>query len=599
MTTTVTIDTIGSDFNTYLAVYTGTAVNGLSLVVRNDNAPGLANVSLVTFTAQAGTEYQIQVGGVRTGNVTATGNINFNLTVPPAVAITVPSEGAVFLTGSNIDVTATASSAVVAITNVSLYAGGSLVGSVTNSPYTFAVSNAPAGSNSLFAVASDSSSQVVTSAVVHVLVVNAGITIVSPVADAVFQSTNPITATVVGLLPAGSITNVSFFVDGQPIGQDGTAPFNATWSNVTGGAHQLTATGQDGLGNSYVAAPVNFSLAEVQIIVQSNAVWKYLDTGVDLGTGWVATNFNDSGWASGPGQLSTETVTRPLVGYGLDSSNKFVTTFFRHTFEVANASAYTNITARMLRDDGVVVYLNGTEIIRNNITSGAIDYLTLASSSASDDGTNWLTFSPNLFGLLRSGTNVLAAEIHQQTVASSDITFALELSGTFNGVTAPLTAVITGPANNAVISLLTTSNLVLTANASTVSGTVTNVEFLKASTNSAKTPTVPTASSGAIWWSGATRCARSRRMTWEHAPPPLRSPSLSSVTFHRPSRSPVPPVVPVSPFPPTSRWWPRSRTVTARLPMFHSIKAPPSWAKTPPARATVLSGAISCWATIL
>lgn len=480
VTTTVTIDTIGSDFNTYLAVYTGTAVNGLSLVVRNDNAPGLANVSLVTFTAQAGTEYQIQVGGVRTGNVTATGNINFNLTVPPTVAITVPSEGAVFLTGSNIDVTATASSAVVAITNVSLYAGGSLVGSVTNSPYTFTVSNAPAGSNSLFAVATDSSSQVVTSAVVHVLVVNAGITIVSPVADAVFQSTNPITATVVGLLPAGSITNVSFFVDGQPIGQDGTAPFNATWSNVTGGAHQLTATGQDGLGNSYVAAPVNFSLAEVQIIVQSNAVWKYLDTGVDLGTGWVATNFNDSGWASGPGQLGYgDGDEATLVGYGLDSSNKFVTTYFRHTFEVANASAYTNITARMLRDDGVVVYLNGTEIIRNNITSGAIDYLTLASSSASDDGTNWLTFSPNLFGLLRSGTNVLAAEIHQQTVASSDITFALELSGTFNGVTAPLTAVITGPANNAVISLLTTSNLVLTANASTVSGTVTNVEFFE------------------------------------------------------------------------------------------------------------------------
>ena len=478
VTTTVTIDTIGSDFNTYLAVYTGTAVNGLTAIAQNDNAPGFANVSLVTFTAQAGTEYQIQVGGVRFS--TTTGNINLNLTVPSTVAITAPAEGAVFLTGSNIDVTATASSAAGAITNVSLYAGGTLVGSVTNAPYTFAVSNAPAGSNSLFAVATDSSSQVVTSTVVYVLVVNAGITIVSPAADTAFQSTNPITATVVGLLPAGSITNVSFFVDGQPIGQDGTAPFNATWSNVTGGAHQLTATGQDGLGNSYVAAPVNFSVAEVQIIVQSNAVWKYLDTGVDLGTGWVATNFNDSGWASGPGQLGYgDGDEATVVGYGPDPNNKFVTTYFRHTFEVANASAYTNITARMLRDDGVVVYLNGTEIIRDNITSGAINYLTFATVSAPDDGTNWLTFNLNLSGLLRNGTNVLAAEIHQQSLISSDISFAFELSGTFSGVSAPLTAVLTAPANNAVISLLNTSSLVLTANASTVSGTVTNVEFFE------------------------------------------------------------------------------------------------------------------------
>ena len=479
VTTIVTIDTIGSDFNTYLAVYTGSAVNGMTVIAQNNNASGLPNVSLVTFTAQAGTEYQIQVGGVRSGGVTATGNINLNLILPSTVVITTPAEGAVFLTGSNIDVTVTASSAAGAITNVALYAGGTLVDSVTNAPYTFAVSNAPAGSNSLFAVAMDSSSQVVTSAVVHVLVVHAGITIVSPVGDTAFQSTNPITATVVGLLPAGSITNVSFFVDGQSIGQDGTAPFNATWSNVTSGAHQLTATGQDGSGNSYVAAPVNFSVAELQIIVQSNAVWKYLDTGVDLGTGWVAPNFNDSSWASGPGQFGYgDGDEATLVGYGLDPSNKFVTTYFRHTFEVANASPYSNIKVRILRDDGVVVYLNGTEIIRNNIASGIIDYLTLA-TNATDDGENWLIFNLNLAGVLVNGSNVLAAEIHQSSEISSDITFAFELSGISTGVSAPLTAVLTAPANNVLISLLNTSNLVLTANASTVSGTVTNVEFFE------------------------------------------------------------------------------------------------------------------------
>ncbi|HEY0550864.1 MAG TPA: Ig-like domain-containing protein, partial [Verrucomicrobiae bacterium] len=43
---TVTIDTIGSSFNTFLAVYTGSALNQLSAVIQNDNTPGLAAVSL-------------------------------------------------------------------------------------------------------------------------------------------------------------------------------------------------------------------------------------------------------------------------------------------------------------------------------------------------------------------------------------------------------------------------------------------------------------------------------------------------------------------------------------------------------------------------
>jgi hypothetical protein len=62
-TKAVTIDTINSSFNTLLAVYTGNAVNALTLVVSNDDiAPGFQQ-SRVTFNATAGKIYQIAVDG--------------------------------------------------------------------------------------------------------------------------------------------------------------------------------------------------------------------------------------------------------------------------------------------------------------------------------------------------------------------------------------------------------------------------------------------------------------------------------------------------------------------------------------------------------
>jgi hypothetical protein len=59
----VSIDTHGSSFNTLLAVYTGTAVNGLTLVSANDDDGTADHSSRVVFTAQVGTEYQIVVDG--------------------------------------------------------------------------------------------------------------------------------------------------------------------------------------------------------------------------------------------------------------------------------------------------------------------------------------------------------------------------------------------------------------------------------------------------------------------------------------------------------------------------------------------------------
>jgi len=61
--TTVVVDTVGSTFDTLLAVYRGTSVNALTAVVSNDDIGSGNQQSRVTFTPVAGTTYRIAVDG--------------------------------------------------------------------------------------------------------------------------------------------------------------------------------------------------------------------------------------------------------------------------------------------------------------------------------------------------------------------------------------------------------------------------------------------------------------------------------------------------------------------------------------------------------
>jgi hypothetical protein len=169
--------------------------------------------------------------------------------------------------------------------------------------------------------------------------------------------------------------------------------------------------------------------AQQSVLIPTGAAWKYLDNGSDQGTGWRAAAFNDTGWKSGPAELGYgDGDEATLVGYGSNSSAKFVTTYFRHTFSVVNPAAYGGLTLRVLRDDGAVVYLNGTEVFRTNMPAGTVTSATLASTAlVGTDETTYVSKSVNP-GLLAAGTNVLAVEIHQADRTSSDVSFNLELA---------------------------------------------------------------------------------------------------------------------------------------------------------------------------
>ena len=177
-------------------------------------------------------------------------------------------------------------------------------------------------------------------------------------------------------------------------------------------------------------------------LISRGSVWRYQDDGSDQGTAWRNLNFNDSSWAAGPAQLGYgDGDEATVVGYGPNSSSKYVTTYFRHVFNVENAAELTKLSLSIVRDDGAVVYINGVEATpRINMPSGQINYLTWAEGAGvpvgGADESTFYTYDIDP-GLLHNGDNVIAVEIHQANASSSDISFDLELVGLIAGTASP------------------------------------------------------------------------------------------------------------------------------------------------------------------
>jgi hypothetical protein len=233
----------------------------------------------------------------------------------------------------------------------------------------------------------------------------------------------------------GALQRVDFYAGNTFLGQGiGPLPgpsgsWGISWTNVPAGNHALRAVATDMDGLRGTSSPVNITVVAPPstnlTLIAQGSIWKYLDNGSDQGTAWREPAFNDAAWAAGPAQLGYGDGDEATVVNGGTTSNRFITTYFRRAFEVENASSFSNLTLRLLRDDGGIVYLNGIEVFRSNMPTGAVNFLTLATLSAEEPG-QFQSASVNA-GLLVNGQNVVAVEIHQNNAFSSDISFDLEL----------------------------------------------------------------------------------------------------------------------------------------------------------------------------
>jgi hypothetical protein len=165
------------------------------------------------------------------------------------------------------------------------------------------------------------------------------------------------------------------------------------------------------------------------LLIPAGTTWTYLAPSGPAeapAEGWQNPGFDDSSWNTGPAR----------IGYGNQGEVTAIATspyrpkalYFRRTFNVPNPNALAaTLRLQLMRDDGAVIYLNGEELLRDNMPEGEISYGTFATASI---GSAWRNM-PVRYLLPREkllvGENTIAVEVHNASASGSDMGFDLWL----------------------------------------------------------------------------------------------------------------------------------------------------------------------------
>lgn len=414
----------------------------------NSPASGVSSGSVTYQLAQ-------NAGPARSGSITigsATFTINQGAATPVAITAQPAARNVAF--GANVSFTVAAAGTAPLtyqwrFNGTNLVNGGSVAGATTSTLFLVNVQHANSGNYSVVVSNLRGSAASANAA----LLVNTPPALM-PIASRVTVRASLVTFTAAASdLQAPPQTLSYSLAPGAPAG----AAINAasgvfTWTpsaSQVPGDHPITVRVTDG-GIPPFSAEQTTTISVVTgyttnvTLISTGSVWSYRDTGENLGLPWTGLDYDDTDWAAGSGPLGygngTETT---LIGWGPDAGAKYITTYFRSKFNITDPFVFSTLGLRLKRDDSAVVHLNGSELFRDNLPSGPINHLTVASAGIGSPEEEFYLDVLNLNpGLLLMNDNVVAVEIHQRSATSSDLGFDLELTGRMTvftgGAPAPL-----------------------------------------------------------------------------------------------------------------------------------------------------------------
>lgn len=223
---------------------------------------------------------------------------------------------------------------------------------------------------------------------------------------------------------AVGVDRYDVFVDGTAAGSSTTPAFTVV-GLAPSSTHTVEVEAVDAAGNrSGRSAPLTIRAADPPppgpvTYVPRGAVWRYQV--VDPGADWAQPSFDDSAWLSGPAELGR--------GDGDEATllpNGYTTSWFRRSFTASGTAAVTNLEVEVRADDGSVVYLNGVELVRDNVGPGPVTAATESATYRTGQAElrRFVYVVPK--GALVDGTNVLAVSVHQGW-GSPDVSLDLRL----------------------------------------------------------------------------------------------------------------------------------------------------------------------------
>lgn len=324
--------------------------------------------------------------------------------------------------------------------------------------------------------------------------------ITAPAAGSTFYAPTNLTVSAAAVANEGTVESIDIYEGTNLLARTQGSPGSAEWNVRRVGSYSLTAVARHSSGLVATSGPVNVNItagpaSTTNVLVAAGSEWRYLDNGSDQGTTWIQESFNDSGWALNKGEFGYgdgDEITP--ISFGPNSSDKYPTTYFRKNFVLSDAAGVQTLVLGLLRDDGAVVYLNGREAFRISMPVGLPNYRTYATSAVDY---NWerVELSP---AFLKTGTNMLAVEVHQGSRSSSDLSFDLELIGMAPAPTnvAPYVSLLS-PADGSVYG--SPAQVQCSAEAFDVDGNVSEVVFYANEVEIGRDSTAPYA----IQWYGA------------------------------------------------------------------------------------------------
>ena len=165
------------------------------------------------------------------------------------------------------------------------------------------------------------------------------------------------------------------------------------------------------------------------LLVEAASDWRYLDAG-DAPDGWTDPAFDDAGWATGTAELGFGDGDEATVVAAGE-----VTYHFRKDFTVDGAVP-VGLELLLKADDGAVVYLNGTEILRDNLPAGRLTPTTPASGWRGGADEDFMAHLVSADALV-PGRNVLAVQVHNVWAGNADLGFDLRLGPSDQAVDPP------------------------------------------------------------------------------------------------------------------------------------------------------------------
>lgn len=171
--------------------------------------------------------------------------------------------------------------------------------------------------------------------------------------------------------------------------------------------------------------------APTPLVAAGATDWHYLigtAEASDPVSAWRLSDFTETDWSSGKAPLgygeSWIATTIPTL-----PSTSAACVFLRKTFEVTTLPGGKDLEVTFTVDDGCVIWLNGHELTRANLADGELPYSTLATNQTAE-GVAVTVVVENGANYLTTGTNVLAVQVFNSALASSDLAIDVALAST-------------------------------------------------------------------------------------------------------------------------------------------------------------------------